>query len=162
MLLTRVGRRLHVHLFHSTASILPGVVCWAALALVEMVSSASTQTATLSSGSLAALWVVSCVSWAITTALPRFAGALGWLIGLISITTFAAPDRTDLIRVLNAPSPSPASALAFLIYPGGLVGQHLPFERLMTVAPGLMVATLCAGVACAWLHRTDIRLEAAQ
>lgn len=162
MLLTRVGRRLRVHLLHCMASIFPGAVCWLALALVEMASNASTRTATLSSGSLAALWVVSCVSWAITTPLPRFAGALGWMVGLIATTTLVATGRTDLLRLLNQPSPSPASALAFLIYPGGLIGQHLASERLMTVIPGVVVATLCAAVACAWLHQTDIRLEGAQ
>jgi hypothetical protein len=162
LLMTRVGGRLRVLLVHWAASVIPGGASWLALAVVEMVAGASTRTATLSSGSLAAMWLVSCIPWAITSGLPRFAGALIWLITFVASVTLVPEGQAGLVRILRNPQASPASAFAFLVYPVGLVGQHLTPAQMLTVVPGLVFATLCLVGTFVWLHRVDIRLEAAQ
>jgi hypothetical protein len=162
ILFTRVESRTRIILMHWAASVAPGAAGWLTLALVEMAVTANVHTATLSSGSLAAMWLVSSIPWAATVALPRFAGALGWLVIFAASVLLLPASLNGLLRVLRNPDPSPLSALAFLVDPAGLVGQHLAREQWMTVAPGMSLAALCVAGACVWLTRADIRLEAAQ
>ena len=162
LLLTRVGGRFRVLLMHWAASVIPGVASWLGLAVLEIVARLDTRTATLSSGSLAAMWLVSSIPWAVTAGLPRFAGALIWLITLAASVTLVPDGQTGLLRVMRSAEPTPASALAFFVHPMGLVGQHLAPAQLLTVAPGLTFSTLCVVGTCVWLHRVNIRLEAAQ
>ncbi len=162
LLFTRVESRTRIVLMHWAASVAPGATGWLTLALVEMLVTSNVHTATLSSGSLAAMWLVSSIPWATTVALPRFAGALGWLVVLAASVLLQPASPNTLLRVLRDPDPLPLSALAFLVYPTGLVGQHLAGRQWITVVPGMSIATMCVVGACAWLARCDIRLEAAQ
>lgn len=162
LLLTRVGGRIRVLLMHWMASVIPGVSSVFVLACVEMVVTANARPATLSSGTLAALWLVSCIPWAVTTVLLRFAGGLGWVVVLAATMAFLSSNQSDFVRILETSEPSYSSAFVFLVYPMGLAGQHLTPSQLLTVGPGLGAATLAVAAVCAWLHRTDIRLEAAQ
>jgi hypothetical protein len=129
-------------------SIAPGVVSWAAVAAAEAAITAGRSTVGIAAGTIVALGVTSTIGWAITVPLPRFAGAIGWIITF----TIASAMRPE--------GAAPPEAVTNVIFPLALVGR-----RTLTVAGSLPVLTLAVvtmALALAWVERTDVRLEAAQ
>lgn len=162
LLLTRVGSRLRVLLTHWAASVAPGVISWLIVALVERLVTDAPHIGATSSGTLAAMWMLSSIPWALTVALPRFAGGLGWLVTAVGAAALVPNGQTGLLRAMKSPEPSVLSAAAFLVYPIGFAGHRLSSAELITAAPGIVIALLSVVGACAWLYRADIRLESAQ
>jgi hypothetical protein len=145
---------------HWLASIAPGLAAWLAVAAVERLTGSASPDA-LASGSLMALALVSSLPWAITTPLPRFAAAIGWLVLLVTSLAVVPSGQANLLAALRAPEPSPLGALALVAYPMGALG--MPGSRLSvaTVGPGLACALASVVIAILWHGRRGTPLESA-
>lgn len=159
LLLTATGGRTAIALTHWLMSISPGLASWFIVASVEALRSGHASIA-LASGTCAAMAIVSTIPWAVTIALPRFSGGIGWLLVLTAAAFVHSPDDPSWLSMRAGPSP--ATAWAFLIYPLIAVGRKLTMVETMGVAPALVAAATSMLVACAWIRRTTVPLEAAQ
>jgi hypothetical protein len=148
LLLARGERRVSIALVHWGMSVHPGLAGWLVVAGAETWALGRPGVA-LTSGTLAALWLVSTVPWALTVALPRFAGAIGWLL-LLGLLGIATPLAT-----------LPAAVEATLV-PVTLVGRELSRADWPLVLPGACLGLAAMAAACAWIHRMNVPLEASQ
>ena len=164
LLLTRGEVRRRVIVAHWAASALPGVLCWLLLAIVGYtVDRGGSSTALLNAGTLSAVLLVSTIPWATTVRLPRFSGAIGWLL-IVSTLSLAAPRMLaiDLPLSIEGWHEWLQAAWAVLAYPPLLVGQRLGGWETLVVVPGLLFAVGALLVAFWSINRRDIPLEAAQ
>lgn len=159
LLLTATGGRTAIALTHWLMSISPGLASWFIVASVEALRSGHPSIA-LASGTCAAMAIVSTIPWAVTIALPRFSGGIGWLLVLTTAAFAGSPGDLNWLSVQAGPSP--AASWAFLVYPVIAVGKKLTIAEAMGVAPALVTAATSMVIACAWIRRTTLPLEAAQ
>lgn len=148
LLLARGEGRVRIALAHWSLSIAPGLLSWMLLAIVETLAR-GTPGVLLASGTVAALWSVSTIPWALTVALPRFAGAIGWL-ALLALVAIVQPLST---------LPSPVEAT---LYPVALVGVAVSPDTLSRVLPGAALGAAAMTAALVWIHAMDVPLEAGQ
>ena len=147
LLLTRGERRAVIAVVHWALSITPGVLSWTVLAAAELALTAGSSAVGVAPGTLVALAVTSTIGWAITVPLPRFAGAIGWVV------TFT------MARALR-PERGVPEALVNMICPLAMVGRRaIP---VATVLPVIAVGVVSMMAALAWVERMDLPLEAAQ
>jgi hypothetical protein len=163
LLLTRGVSRWLVALAHWASSSASGVISWLAIVAVELTATAGVSTATLASGTCAAVFLVSTLPWALTIALPRFSGGIGWLLALVMTTSVFSASVLDH-RVVESTRIDALAwpAWAFLVYPIGLVGRRLSPAELIAIAPAIVLAVAAMVAACRWVARMDVPLEAAQ
>ena len=164
LLLTRGEPRRRVIVAHWAASALPGVLCWVLLAIVGYaVNSRGSRAALINAGTLAAVVLVSTIPWATTARLPRFSGAIGWLL-ILGMLSLVAPRMLaiDLSTSIEGWKEWLKVAWAVLVYPPLLVGQSLGGRETLIVVPGLLFAMVVLLVAFWSVNRRDIPLEAAQ
>jgi hypothetical protein len=148
LLLTRGEGRLRIALAHWTMSIAPGLASWIAVGLAETLVRGRPD-ASFATGTVAAMWLVSTLPWALTVALPRFAGAIGWLL-LLSLAGIFAP--------LSAVPPVVEATLV----PTVLLGRRLAPEDLPLVLPGAALGLVAMMAACTWIQSMSIPLESGQ
>lgn len=160
VLLTRTGRRISIALAHWLMSIAPGVAGWLIVASVESLTTGSAST-TLASGTCVALLLVSTTPWALTAALPRFSGGIGWLLVLTTAALTFSPDGTEWLTGA-ASAGSVAEVWASLVYPLSGVGRHLSMSDAFIVVSALCLAVVSMVCACLWVQRASFPLEAAQ
>ena len=146
LLLTSGASRFQIGVAHFVASILPGVLCWVLIAVLEAVSGSGFPSVALASGTVAALLIVSALSWAATVPLPRLTGGIVWLL------IFVAPLDHDLF-------PPVASVLAL---PWTLVGTDILTFGAVPVASAAVVVVIAVAGALTWICRTDITLQVAR
>jgi len=156
LLLTSADRRLTIGVVHWVMSVGPGLLAWAWVAAVEASARRAFPGLSLAAGSAAALIMVSTLAWACTVPLPRFAGAIGWLV-----TAVAAMSVWRMDRVFQSGS-AELMSVAALVNPGLLIGRPLNPDEVLAVAPALALGIAGVGAACAWIARTDYPLEASQ
>jgi hypothetical protein len=163
LLLTRGEPRQRIVFAHFAASAFPGVACWLLLAILGVAVSSGSQTVLLELGTVAAVTQVSTIAWATTVRLPRFSGAIGWLL-IISTVSLAAPSllSDSAIGAIEGPVAWARVAWAVLAYPPLLVGLDLQGRDALIVVPGVLFAMAAVFTACGSLGRRDIPLEAAQ
>ncbi len=163
LLLTHgIPRRLIV-LGHWCASAMPGLVAWLAAATVAEVRGPGSDASLFSIGTTCAMLFVSTIPWAITVRLPRFSGAIGWLLLLAMLSLLMPPFRgLDLVRMGTTWQAWLATAGAFLVFPPALVGQSLGGHDALIVVPGAIVSIAAMDAAVWSTGRRDIPLEAAQ
>jgi hypothetical protein len=145
---------------HWLASIAPGLAAWLAVAVLERLLSGGTLEA-LTSGSVLAFLLASSLPWALTTSLPRFGAAIGWLVLLVTSLAVVPSGQLQLVEALRAQRPSALGAIAVVTYPMGLLGidaLHLPAG---TISPGLACAIGSIVGALAWHRRAEVFLETA-
>jgi hypothetical protein len=145
---------------HWVASIVPGVAAWLTVAVIEPIASDAAPAA-LTSGSLVALLLASSVPWALTTPLPRFAAAIGWLMLLVTSLAVVPSGQADLAAALRASQPSLLGALAVVAYPMELIGMDVVQLPAGTLGPGLVCAGASVTAALLWHRRTHAPLETA-
>lgn len=163
LLLTSGEGRVRIAAAHWVMSILPGLASWVALAVTEQMATRGTGRAIVSSGSVAALLLVSTIPWALTVSLPRFAGAIGWLSVLSMAAVFLPADRILALGSTPGAGRSPVEAvLAILVYPPVLAAESVAGARGFIVLPAALIAAASMVHAFRWIDRTDIPLEAAQ
>ena len=160
LLFTRGVGRVQVAAIYWLLSAMPGLRCWLVLALVEFLCYRTTFL--VNSGTVVVVLSVSMLPWAISVPLTRFSGATGWLLALVMAVTLtpAGGGAYGLWQVQRG-EPWWWSALAFLLFPGRLVGQSLtahgpPVATVLVLVVGLMVAAL------AWVQYADLPLETGQ
>ena len=125
LLLTSGTGRVRTALVHWVMSMAPGVVSWVALGLFEAAVSGNRH-GIMASGTAAAMFVVSTVPWAITVALPRFAGAIGWmLLCVMAVTLTPIGDQGGAAWRASLEDQSWTAAAAFLLFPIRLVGEDV-------------------------------------
>jgi hypothetical protein len=164
LLLTHAGSRRLVVVGHWLASACPGVVSWLVLAAICGVAAGWDSSEVLfSSGSVAAVCLVSTIPWATTLRLPRFSGAVGWLL-IVATVSLAAPSALsiDADRPPQDWESWTRMAGAVLVYPPALVGRSLSGVQALAVAPALLFASAALALALWSADRRDIPLEAAQ
>ena len=164
LLLTHGEPRRRVIVAPWGASAAPGLLCWLLIAAVRYVTgNGSQRMLLLNVGTVTAMILVSTIPWATTVRLPRFSGAIGWLLTVATLSLV----RPELMAVdVGAPIDSaaewPARACAVLVYPLLLVGRDLHGRDLLVVVPGVMFAVAAVSIAFWSIDRRDIPLEAAQ
>jgi len=163
LLLTRGCRRAWAAMAHWVVSIAPGVASWLAVAVVERVASNGSSATLVASGTWAAVFLVSTLPWAFTVALPRFSGAIGWLLVVVTATTmFSSPVLDDWTVGSTRIEALVWPAWTVLVNPVAAVGHPLGGPHLLAVTPALAVAVIAMVLACRWAARADVPLEAAQ
>ena len=162
-LLTSGHHRLAIALAHCAMSIAPGLLAWLVLAGVELIAAGGTPAMLLMPGTAAAMFLVSLFAWAITAPLPRFAGAVGWLVLVTTVANLpvGGPPGSWVTRGIDPHTPA-ASILAVALYPASLLGHPLRGWDMVLAAPALAAAIAALAAACRWIVRADIPLEAAQ
>jgi hypothetical protein len=137
------------------------VICWLALAATCRVAVGRDAGGVFTTGSMAAVCLVSTIPWAVTLRLPRFSGAIGWLL-IVAVVSLVAPEA------LSA-EPSSAewgswvqTAWVTLVYPPILVGRSLHGAEALTAVPALLAAVAALTLGLWSAQRRDIPLEAAQ
>ena len=148
LLLTRADGRVAIALAHWAMSAAAGIASWLTLVIVEMFVARGRATVGLTSGSIAAVFVLSTAPWAITALLPRFSGAIGWL------AVFAL--GAALHRSLPVAAP-----IINLVYPLGMIGEDVGSHLTGAMLP-LGVSVVSMAAALFWIRRASIPLEAAQ
>ena len=164
LLLTHGETRRYMAVAHWIASSLPGVIGWLVVALAHhLVTEGQGSPSLFSAGTCSAFILVSTIPWATTVRLPRFSGAIGWLL-VVSTLPLVSPG-------MSGRNPSEAiagsadwmwTALAVLVYPPLLVGHELGGTDRWIVVPALLVATAALLVGIWSVSHRDIPLETAQ
>jgi hypothetical protein len=164
LLLTHTGSRRVVLFGHWLASSCPGVLCWLLLAGVcRIAAGPDAGGLLLSTGSAAAVCLVSTIPWATTTRLPRFSGAIGWLL-IVATLALATPRvfSPGAEHSMEEWSAWMWTAGTVLLYPPLLVGRSLDAAEALMAVPALLVASGALSLALWSADRRDIPLEAAQ
>lgn len=146
LLMARGEPRARIALAQWLTAITPGVLSWASLAGVQALLHRTVGNQLLASGTLMALLMASTIPWAVTVGLPRFSGAIGWLL----VVCIGA--------VGGVVWPEPVRAVVFPIH---VLGESVGGRRSVLI-PALLLALLSMVIALWWVQRTDVRLEAAQ
>jgi hypothetical protein len=148
LLLTRGERRSVIAAVHWAMSALPGVASWIAIAIAEAIATGGEPGVALTSGTTTALVVVSTIAWAATVPLPRYAGAIGWIM-LVVMGTALVPAGA---------SPAPVETL---VYPARLIGHQIG-QDLWSALPAIGLTITSMVCALRWVERANVPLEAAQ
>ncbi len=165
LLLTRGHSRLRIAAVHWAVCALPGIVSWAAVALAEMVVTGGSSWSLVHAGTLSAVLVVSTIPWAVTVALPRFAGAVGWLVTLALLMTMRVPDGEPGAAAAVAVGSGVGwveAIVAVTLYPPMMVGQRVRGSPGVLLVTAAAIALLSMAVALAWVRDRDMPLEASQ
>jgi hypothetical protein len=116
----------------------------------------------VSSGTIAVMGCVSMLPWAVNVPLTRFSGATGWLLVLVMAVTLA-PIETMPYALWEVGRGEPWwwGALAFLLFPGRLVGESLG-AHAAAVLPVLALVVAMMSIAFTWVWSADLPLENGQ
>jgi hypothetical protein len=147
LLLTRGEHRVVVAMVHWALSAAPGVTTWAVVAMAEATLTAGASTIGFAAGTILALAATSTIGWAVTVPLPRFAGAIGWVV-------------TVAMAAALRPAAGAPEAVTNVIFPLTMVGR--PVVSLAGTLPVAIVSAATMAGALVWVERVDVRLEAAQ
>jgi hypothetical protein len=163
LLLTHGEARRRIIIGHWAASAFPGVISWLVLGVVSRTTMSGDERSPLFTiGTLTAVCLVSTIPWATTVRLPRFSGAIGWLL-IVATMSLIVPGM--LVLDEGRPGglePWLQDAWAVLVYPPLLVGRRLDGADGLLVVPALTFAAAALTVAFVSVSRRDIPLEAAQ
>lgn len=145
LLVVRGQPRVRIAIVQWVLAIVPGACSWLALVAVCAVRHGGPNPF-LEGGTVVAFLMVSTIPWAANVALPRYAGAIGWLL-LICLADSGGVIWPDSVHRV--------------IFPVALVGTSMQ-DRGAVMAAALALSLASMTIALAWVHRADIRLEAAQ
>jgi len=145
LLIARGLSRVRIAIAQWLVALVPGLCSWAILASVRSLSHGG-HNPLLESGTAMAFFMASTLPWAANVGLPRFSGAIGWLL-LVSLMSAGGVIWPDSVQDV--------------IFPVGLVGGSVA-SRAGVFAVALLLSVVGMALALVWVHRIDIRLEAAQ
>ena len=161
LLLTAGPGRTTVAVTHLALSVLPGLLVWCALGVVEMLVGRTLSPLAFTQGSVVALCSISALAWAMTVRLPRLSGGIAWLLGIAvwvvgwsggPTVMAAASERTDTVT----------RAVVVTVCPFVLLGKRLPVSEMVLVLPVVVLALALTAAAVIWIVRMDVPLESAQ
>ena len=150
-----VGRvnRWPVALAHWTASVGLGLLVWTLIGLLALALGGSHRPTAFTAAGWGVLLYVSTVAWMATLVLPRFSGAVLWLLLLLglSATQYLVglrvafnPSATAAVDVLRAVGSSLILPVFLLLDPAAVSVQVLVVMFLVTLA----IATAGAAIIC--------------
>jgi len=145
LLVARGQPRERIALVQWAVAAAPGLCCWAVIGAVHAIAFDGGNPFARS-GTIVAFLMASTIPWAATVGLPRFSGAIGWLL-LVCLAESRGIVWPDSVRDVIVP----------VVLLGADVG-----ERLDVTVPAVVLSAASMAAALIWVHRTDIRLEAAQ
>jgi hypothetical protein len=151
-LLRRGDTRLVTGIAQWCMSVAAGVASWVAVAGVEIAATGA-PVRSFAPGTVTAMFLVSTIPWATTVALPRFAGAVGWLAVMVMATTLAP-------QLGRRGEPWWVEACAVLLLPGSFVGVRFSTTPLVAT-PALLCAVIAVVAALRWIDGADIPRETA-
>jgi hypothetical protein len=161
LLLTAGPTRSIVAVTHLALSVVPGLVVWCTLGLLEMVAAKTLSPLAFTSGSVVAFVAISTLAWSWSVRLPRLTGGIAWLLGIATsmvgwsggpVALAAAAGGTDLVT----------RALVAAVCPLVLLGRRLAGDDLVVAVPVLLLAAACTTGAVIDIVRMDVPLESAQ
>ena len=141
ILLTRGDSRFVVAVVHWMMSVIPGILSWLVLALIERICGGTALTAP---NALLALFVVSTLPWCFTLPLPRLTGGIMWLL-VYALAASALPERE--------------AAPVSLLLPWALLSAA-PHPAAVAIVVACIAAAMVASFA--WIARMDVALESGQ
>jgi hypothetical protein len=161
LLLTAGYGRMRIAAMHWTVSVLPGIAAWLTVAAVDIAVTGGSAGA-MGLGTTAAFVLVSTVPWAATVALPRFTGAIAWLL-LLAMVVAVLPSAQSAVLLDPWDQAEGAWARAAVaVYPVALVGREIATGEALRIVPAMILAVCSMAAALAWIGRQDIPLEAPQ
>ena len=137
LLLTSGASRHEIALAHCLATVLPGLVAWTCVALLEAAASHGSSLRAAAAGSVVAFLGTSFLAWAAAIPLSRATAAMVWLL------------------IMTIP---PVARIASPVQWLGTTPAH---SMLALLVMGVVVAAEVA-MACAWIARMSIPLEGSQ
>jgi hypothetical protein len=162
LLLTRGHSRLRIATVHWAVCAWPGLISWSAVAAAEIVTTGGIGQTLVQAGTLSAVLIVSTLPWAVTVALPRFAGAVGWLVTLALLMTARTPGGTLNTTQIDSPAMWIEAIVAVTLYPPLIVGQQARGSTGVLLTVALSIALVSFASALGWIRHQDIPLEASQ
>jgi hypothetical protein len=147
LLLTGGATRSSIALTHLALSVVPGLVMWLVMGIVEMVSAATLAPKAFASGTIALFMLVSGPAWALTIGFPRLSGAIGWLLAMALWRAAGFDDQ---------------GAFSNVLCPFVLIGRPLVGDLANTAVAAVLVSTCLPIAAVMWIVRMDVPLESAQ
>jgi hypothetical protein len=145
-ILTKEPRRLRIAAAHCAVSIVPGVVLWVLVAIVEAALIRAGWPATVTASGLAALLAVSVLSWAIAVAFGRHSAGPLWIA---AIFVLASTGHLQQLRYQFLTADTSWMAA------GRQAGSALACPVLLVTDPGAITvrahALLLLAVSAVWL-----------
>jgi hypothetical protein len=138
LLLTSATPRWQVAIAHCLVSILPGIVCWACVGVLEAAANRGGAWVSITTGTCAAFIGASLVAWSVAVFSSRTATTVMWLL------------------VLTIP------AIARVVSPVQLLGTTWATANRLMLAIGFATALVCFTAGLASIVRGSAPLEAAQ
>jgi hypothetical protein len=145
LLIARGQSRIRIAGVQWLLAITPGLASWAILASVHSMVHAGANPF-VRSGTAVAFLMASTVPWAANVSLPRFSGAIGWLLLACLARSGGVIWPDNVIEV---------------VIPIELIGRTLS-DRLDLLVPAIVLSIASMAIALTWVRRTDLRLQAAQ
>lgn len=143
LLLARGASLTRIAIVQWLVAVAPGLCSWAVLVGLHASVDAG-ENPLLQSGTAIAFLMASTIPWALNVALPRFSGAIGWLL-LVCIASTGGVIWPDTVHDV--------------IFPVGRVGSSLGRDAAIAA---VLLSALSMAAALVWVRGADIRLEAAQ
>jgi hypothetical protein len=162
LLFTGGSSRLEIAAAHWFVSAVPGIAVWLVVGLAETIVRGGVGGAVFSSGSIAAMALISTLGWAVSVPLPRLSGGVIWLVVLFVALTTSSNWRIALLTVGHGGLSQEAMGVMFVVCPVLMAGTTIEKTQLVAVMPGLAVGFLAAMAAAYWIARSNIPLEAGQ
>ncbi len=162
LLLTAGMPRVVIAITHWLVSAAPGVAAWLTLGVVELIVKQGSPTSAFSTGTIAAVLMISTFGWALTVSLPRLTGGVVWLVTLFVALTISAQWRAALFGAAEGHGSPAMLAIAFVLNPLFVVGTRLNVSQMLAIWPAVAAGVIAVVAACAWIARMDIGLEVAQ
>jgi hypothetical protein len=147
LLLTGGATRISVALTHLALSIVPGLMMWLVIGVVEMATARTLAPKAFASGTAVLFMLLSGPAWALTIGLPRLSGAIGWLL---TMALWRAAGFND------------DSVYSNVLCPFVLIGRPLTGDLAGTAAAAILVSVCLPAAAVMWIVRMDVPLESAQ
>jgi len=145
LLFARGQSRARIAVVQWLLAVAPGLCGWAILACIQSLVHPGGNPF-LRSGTVVAFLMASTIPWAASVSLPRFSGAIAWLL---------------LVCLANSGGVIWPDSVHDVVFPVEVLGASVS-SRLDVIVPALTLSAVSMVVALAWVSRTDIRLQAAQ
>jgi hypothetical protein len=163
LLLTSGDSRFRIAFAQWVATVAPGIAAWLAVSCVEAAATFGHGALARASGTVTTAFLVSTLPWAITVPLPRFSGAVGWLLVLVTVVSFSTPRQLSALAwPPGIPHADLVPGLGVLLFPMSLIGRDVSAAFLGLAAPAVLISVLAMTTAVVWIYRADFALEAGQ
>ncbi len=138
----------------------PGAAVWLVLALMETTTRHAAWPAALTPQRLAALAIVTTISWSAGLHLPRMGAAVLWMAGLLTLasTRMLLPQLAVLQARPHGPIEVGADTLAFVICPFLLLADAPAVRDPAVILCVLAVSCGTAAAGAVWMTHRDVPL----